>query len=158
MKKILSLLFVFTIVASVFANASDADAERAYKIMESTEDILAYNGDYSATLSFVIEKPGKPKENVQYKIFERTHKNLMTIVQLFPEADKGVGYLRDGDNIWSYDPIGRKFSHTSIKEALGESNVKLDDVEQNKKKWRNNYDVEAIESGKLGKFDVDIIK
>ena len=157
MKKILSLLFVFTIVASVFANASDADAERAYKIMESTEDILAYNGDYSATLSFVIEKPGKPKENVQYKIFERTHKDLMTIVQLFPEADKGVGYLRDGDNIWSYDPIGRKFSHTSIKEALGESNVKLDDVEQNKKKWRNNYDVEAIETGKLGKFDVYMI-
>ena len=157
MKKILSLLFVFTIVASVFANASDADAERAYKIMESTEDILAYNGDYSATLSFVIEKPGKPKENVQYKIFERTHKDLMTIVQLFPEADKGVGYLRDGDNIWSYDPIGRKFSHTSIKEALGESNVKLDDVEQNKKKWRNNYDVEAIEPGKLGKFDVYMI-
>ena len=157
MKKILSLLFVFSILTSVFANASDIDSERAYKIMESTEDILAYNGDYSATLSLIIEKPGKPKSNLQYKIFERTHKNLMTMVQLFPEADKGVGYLRDGDNIWSYDPIGRKFSHTSIKEALGDSNVKLDDVEQNKTKWRNNYDVEAIESGKLSKFDVDII-
>ena len=125
--------------------------------MESTEDILAYHGDYSATMSLVIDKPGKPRENLQYKVFQRTDDNLMTLVQLFPEADKGVGYLRDNENIWSYDPISRKFSHTSIKEALGDSDVKLDDVDQAKTKWRENYEVTAYEEGTLGKFAVDII-
>ena len=144
-------------VASGAGQVSAQDSEYAFKVMESTNDVLAYHGDYSATISLVIEKPGKPKENLQYKIFERTDKKLMTIVQLFPEADKGVGYLRDGDNIWSYDPISRKFSHTSIKEALGDSDVKLDDVEQSKTKWRDNYTVTGYEIGKLGKFDVDII-
>ncbi len=139
------------------SQVSAQDSEYAFKVMESTNDVLAYHGDYSATISLVIEKPGKPKENLQYKIFERTDKKLMTIVQLFPEADKGVGYLRDGDNIWSYDPISRKFSHTSIKEALGDSDVKLDDVEQSKTKWRDNYTVTGYEIGKLGKFEVDII-
>ena len=158
MKKILTLLGALTIfVTAATAQVSSDVAEKAFKIMEATEDVLAYHGDYSATVSLVVEKPGKPKENLQYKIFERTDAKLMTIVQLFPEADKGVGYLRNDDNIWSYDPISRKFTHTSIKEALGDSDIKLDDVEQSKQKWRNNYEVEAYEEGTLGKYPVHII-
>ena len=157
MKKLLTLAATVFFAAFTFAQVSADLADKAFKIMESTEDVLAYHGDYSATVSLVVEKPGKPKENLQYKIFERTDSKLMTIVQLFPEADKGVGYLRDDDNVWSYDPISRKFSHSSIKEALGDSDIKLDDVEQSKTKWRNNYEVEAYEEGTLGKYPVDII-
>lgn len=158
MKKIiLTFLLGAAVFASGFAQVSEDIADKAFKIMENTEDILAYHGDYSATMSLVIDKPGKPRENLQYKVFQRTDDNLMTLVQLFPEADKGVGYLRDNENIWSYDPISRKFSHTSIKEALGDSDVKLDDVDQAKTKWRENYEVTAYEEGTLGKFAVDII-
>ena len=158
MKKIiLTFLLGAAVFASGFAQVSEDIADKAFKIMENTEDILAYHGDYSATMSLVIDKPGKPRENLQYKVFQRTDDNLMTLVQLFPEADKGVGYLRDNENIWSYDPISRKFSHTSIKEALGDSDVKLDDVDQAKTKWRENYEVTADEEGTLGKFAVDII-
>ena len=158
MKKIiLTFLLGAAVFASGFAQVSEDIADKAFKIMENTEDILAYHGDYSATMSLVIDKPGKPRENLQYKVFQRTDDNLMTLVQLFPEADKGVGYLRDNENIWSYDPISRKLSHTSIKEALGDSDVKLDDVDQAKTKWRENYEVTAYEEGTLGKFAVDII-
>ena len=158
MKKIiLTFLLGAAVFASGFAQVSEDIADKAFKIMEDTEDILAYHGDYSATMSLVIDKPGKPRENLQYKILQRTDDKLMTLVQLFPEADKGVGYLRDNENIWSYDPISRKFSHTSIKEALGDSDVKLDDVDQAKTKWRENYEVTAYEEGTLGKFAVDII-
>ncbi len=158
MKRILTLFAAAALLtAAATAQVSSDVAEKAFKIIEATEDVLAYHGDYSATVSLVVEKPGKPKENLQYKIFERTDAKLMTIVQLFPEADKGVGYLRNDDNIWSYDPISRKFTHTSIKEALGDSDIKLDDVEQSKQKWRNNYEVEAYEEGTLGKYPVHII-
>ncbi len=157
MKKLTILLVTLFATALVFAQPTEQQIEQAYTIMESTDDILAYHGDYSATISLVIEKPGKDKENLQYKIFERTDKDLMTIVQLFPEADKGVGYLREGDNIWAYDPVSRKFTHTSIKEALGDSDVKLDDVNQSKTRWRKNYNVEDFQSGTLGKFPVNII-
>ena len=158
MKKIaLFLCLSLFFVAGLFAQVSAADVEKAYQILEASDDVLAYHGDYSATISFKIEKPGKPNENIQYKIFERTDKKLMTIVQLFPEADKGNGYLRDGDNIWAYDPISRKFTHTSIKESLGNSDVKLDDVEQDENAYRINYDITGFESGMLGKQEVYII-
>lgn len=158
MKKIILLLGMLAIfAAAAFAQVSAADTEKAFKILEATDDVLAYHGDYSATVSLLIEKPNKPKESVQYKIFERTDKKLMTLVQLFPEADKGNGFLRDGDNIWAYDPISRKFSHTSIKESLGNSDVSLDDIEQDENTWRINYDIAAIEEGLLGKQEVYII-
>lgn len=158
MKKIISTiaLSVF-MIAGVFAQVSAADADQAFKIMEATDDILAYHGDYSAKISLVVEKPGKPKESIQYQIFERTDKDLMTIVQLFPEADKGNGYLRDGDNIWAYNPISRKFTHTSIKEALGDSDVKIDDVNRSDTRWRENYDVTGFDSDVLGKNEVYVI-
>lgn len=154
---LLSLLFVLSPVVAQSATVNAATAEKAFQIMESTGDILAYHGDYSATISLVVEKPGKPDESVQYKIFERTDSDLMTIVQLFPEADKGNGFLRDGDNIWSYDPISRKFTHTSLKESLADSDIKIDDVKQAKTKWRDNYTVDKVAAGKLGNYSVYVI-
>lgn len=156
MKTIFTLLLL-TSVFSVYAEISAADVERGYKIMESTDSVLAYNGDYSATISLIIEKPNKPKESVQYKIFQRSNAKQMTIVQLFPEADKGNGFLRDGDNIWSYDPISRKFTHTSIKDALGDSDVKLDDLEQDSEIWRKNFNIAELEESTLGKYPVYVV-
>ena len=158
MKKILTIIAAAAVLTAAATAQVSADvAEKCYKIMEDSREIQAYHGDYSATISLEVEKPGKTKEHLQYKIFERTDSKLMTIVQLFPEADKGVGYLRNDDNIWSYDPISRKFTHTSIKEALGDSDVKLDDLEKNDKYWRENYEVFSYEEGTLGKYPVDII-
>ncbi len=156
-KNIFMCLMLAMFSALSFADVDSQTQEKAFTIMEKTDDVLAYHGDYSATISLVIEKPGKPKENLQFKIFERTDKDLMTIVQLFPDADKGKGYMRDGDNIWSYDPIGRKFTHTSLKEALGDSNVKLDDVNRSDTHWRDNYRVVEMKDGKLGAYDIYII-
>lgn len=156
-KMITTLCLSLFLVAGLFAQVATADVEKAYTILEASDDVLAYHGDYSATISLLIEKPGKPKESVQYKIFERTDKKLMTLVQLFPEADKGNGFLRDDDNIWAYDPISRKFSHTSLKESLGNSDIKLDDVEQDENSWRINYDIKGFENGTLGKQEVYII-
>ena len=158
MKKILSIIAAAALITTAASAQVSADiAEKCYKILDDGHDIQAYHGDYSATLSLKVQKPGKPDENLQYKVFERTEEKFMTIVQLFPEADKGNGYLRNDDNIWSYDPISRKFTHTSIKEALGDSDVKLDDLEKNDKYWRENYEVFSYEEGTLGKYPVDII-
>lgn len=151
------LLFTLTGASAQSATVNEATAEKAFQILESTADVLAYHGDYSATISLVVEKPGKPDESVQYKIFERTDSDLMTIVQLFPEADKGNGYLRDGDNFWAYDPIGRKFTHTSLKESLADSDVKIDDINQSKDKWRENYTIDKVAAGKLGTYSVYVI-
>lgn len=145
------------ICVSAFGQVSEADADKAFKIIDEANNQLAFDGDYSCTASLVIEKPGKPKENLQYKFFERTEKDLFTMVQLFPEADKGNGYLKEGDNIWSYDPISRKFSHTSLKEALGDSDIKVDDMSNDDSSFRKNYKVIGLKEEKLGKYDVYVV-
>ena len=154
----LSLVLAIGLACSASAQSvSKEAAQKAFDIMDQTDDILAYHGDYSATISLEIEKPGKPKENLKYKIFERVDSKLMTIVQLFPESEKGTGYLRDGDNIWAYDPISRKFTHSSLKESLGDSDIKISDVNQTENSWHKHYEVTKFEEGKLGKYPVYII-
>ena len=155
--KIIAVLIFVLLPQFLFAELDSQTQEKAFSIMEKTDDVLAYHGDYSATLSLVIDKPGKPQESVQYKIFQRTDSKLMTIVQLFPEAEKGNGYLRQEDNIWAYDPVGRKFTHTSLKEILGNSDISLDDLDQTEYQWRVNYKVSDFKEGTLGKFPVYII-
>lgn len=153
--------FITLIAAYLFASASfaldSATSEKAFKLMESTDDTLAYHGDYSATISLLIQKPGKADESLKYKVFQRTDKDLMTIVQLYPEADKGTGYLRDGDNIWAYDPISRKFTHSSLKDALGDSDLNIDDIDQSDTHWRDNYTVEDYKESTLGKYQVYVV-
>ena len=162
-KKSLPIL-LFSLISAGFTLAQpsltpvDAEtAEKAFAIMDKTDDMLAYHGDYSATVSLVIEKPSKPKENLQFKIFSRTDKKLATMVQLFPDADKGKGFLIDEDNVWQYDPIGRKFSHSSMKEALGDSDLKVSDLNQEEDQWRKDYEVTGYTKGNLGKYPVHII-
>ncbi len=156
--KISSLILALTLGSGLaFAQVNSATAEKAYKLMEQTNDVLAYHGDYSATMTLLIQKPGKADQSLKYKVFQRTDKDLMTIVQLFPEADKGTGYLRDGDNIWAYDPISRKFTHSSLKDALGDSDLNIDDVDQSAARWRENYSVENFEESTLGKYPVYVV-
>jgi len=158
MKKIITLFTCLVLcTTSIFAQVSKEDTEKAFKTLEAVDKNLAYHGDYSATISLLIEKPGKPKESIKYKIFERPDEEKMTIVQLAPEADKGNGYLREGDNLWSYDPISRKMTHTTLKEALGDSDVKIDDINQSDTHWRDNYKVTDFKTGKLGQYEVYII-
>ena len=67
MKKILSIFTAAALfTAAAFAQVDTATSEKAFKILESADDTLAYHGDYSATISLVIEKPGKPKEKARY--------------------------------------------------------------------------------------------
>lgn len=153
----IALTALMFVPATFAQNVSAADKEKAFTILEKTDDVLAYHGDYSATITLQISKPNKPNENVRYRIFERTEKELMTIVQIFPEADKGKGYMRDGDNIWAYDPISRKFTHTSLKEALGDSSVNIDDVNRSERTWKDDYDITDFKEGTLGKYNVYII-
>ena len=69
MKKKIFLGLFLMICASVFAQVSAEVSDKAFKIIDEANNQLAFDGDYSCTASIVIEKPGKPKENLQYKFF-----------------------------------------------------------------------------------------
>ena len=73
--------FFTSVIAAAFLAAASfaldsATSEKAFKLMESADDTLAYHGDYSATISLLIQKPGKPDNSLKYKVFQRTDKDL----------------------------------------------------------------------------------
>lgn len=112
--------------------------------------------DISFLLTLVIEKPHEPKKAVQYRLFRRDAKELATLVQLAPEVDKGTGILMAGSNLWVYDPVSRKFTHSSLKEQLGTSDARASDVSK-RDDIRSVYKITDVRHGMLGKFKVDII-
>ena len=95
------------LLCAAFVFAQVPDAETMYGIM----DKAFFNNfleDFTCTLSLIIEKPNEPKEAVQFKLFRRDVKDQTCLVQIAPEADKGVGYLQEKNNLWAYDPISRR--------------------------------------------------
>lgn len=153
MKKIIFIVLSIFLGFSVMAeNTADP-----YAILDVLQKQYSYDDqDYSATVTLIVEKPNQPAEQLQFKLFQRAAKKQFTMIQLLPETDKGAGYLQDGDNLWYYDPIGRKFNHTSLKQNIGNSDAKAGDVVK-EYSFRDDYEATSIESGKLGAFDVWII-
>ena len=152
-KTFVSIFMGLLVVASSFAyTVSDGE-----KVLDKVyENSSLGDVDYSCTITLISEKPGTPKEQSQFKIFERIAEKQFSMIQILPEADKGNGYLREGDNLWYYDPIGRKFSHTSLKENIGDSETKVSDMTSDYS-WRDDYEVTDVKDGKLGAYDVWII-
>jgi outer membrane lipoprotein-sorting protein len=135
---------------------SDKTAFAAERLDAMYAAISYSNNDFSATMTMVIEKPNETTRNYQYKILTRSAKDQFTMVQTNPPAGKGTGYLLEGDHFWIYDPEGRKFTHTSLKENIEGSDRKASDLVTSKE-WRKDYKATNITEGKLGAYPIWII-
>jgi len=111
--------------------------------------------DFSGVFTIVTDKPGKKQKVSQIRMFRRDARDQFLILIQLPEADKGQGYLKEGDNLQFYDPTSRKFNHSSMKEALGDSEAQNDDFSQNK--TLEDYNIAETGEATLGKFPVWII-
>lgn len=127
--------------------------EKLYSLLDEVFDSFNYDGDVALTISIIDEKPDKPKVAYQYKTFRRDSLNQTTLLQLAPEVDKGMGYLQDGDNIWTYDPNTRQFNHYSIKQNLSDSNFTMSDV-NTQEKFSQNFQILSASQETLGKIPV----
>ncbi|EFW38388.1 outer membrane lipoprotein-sorting protein [Treponema phagedenis] len=151
--KITALACILVIITSANLFAELPSKETLYDTFDRILESYNFTSDITWTLSLVVEKPSKPKEAYQYKLFRRDKSDQTCIVQLAPEVDKGVGYLQQGNNLWTYDPVSHSFTHSSIKKNLGNSDSKISDVSK-KKKFRDSFEILEVEEAKVGSFDV----
>ncbi|MGP1577251.1 MAG: outer membrane lipoprotein-sorting protein [Treponema sp.] len=152
-KKIITLCLLMG-AAAAFAEVPST--EEMYKIMNKVFDRYNFSDDFTCTMSLIIEKPNEPKEAAQYKLFRRDGKDQTCLVQLAPEAEKGIGYLQEKDNLWTYDPVSHQFTHSSLKRNLGNSDAKLSDVKK-KSEFQDSWEILHIEEGKVGKVAVYVV-
>ncbi|MEW6547950.1 MAG: outer membrane lipoprotein-sorting protein [Spirochaetota bacterium] len=114
------------------------------------------NSDFQATMKMVSTDPtfSEPKVR-EYTQFRRDGNDAMVMVTLLPEVDKGQGKLRIDENMWTYDPESRKFTHTTLKENIEGTDVKNNDIKR--PTIATDYKVVGFKEGKLGAYDVYII-
>lgn len=138
---------------STFYGFSQVDYE---KIRDDIDNLQSFEGmDLSLVWTMVSQKPGEDKSVQKIQVFRRDSKDQHLYIILKPEVDKGQGYLMSDDNGWMYDPTSRKFSHFSLKENIGDSDAKNDDVDGFE--YVDDYNISEAKEGKLGSIDTHII-
>jgi outer membrane lipoprotein-sorting protein len=120
----------FLIIALLaLAAAGAAFAQDVNKILKDLDELGDFdNQDFSAVYTIVSQKPGEKDSVSSVQLFRRDKKEQFTMIVLLPEVNKGQGYLREEDNVWFYDPTSRKFSFSSIKENIQDSEARNSDL------------------------------
>lgn len=144
------LLFLFPLLGS-WAAEPDLKA-----ILRNVDEMSNFDtADFSATYTVVSEKPGEDASVFKIRMFRRDQEDKFLLLFLEPEIQKGQGYLQMEDNLWFYDPESRKFSHSSLKENLEDSETKNSDFRRSS--LTEDYEVESYSEETLGKYPVYVI-
>ncbi|MFH2113075.1 MAG: outer membrane lipoprotein-sorting protein [Spirochaetota bacterium] len=146
----------FIIVTLMSAVAAAVFGQDTRAILAELDELGNFEGkDFSALYTIVSQKPGEKDAVTQVRIFRRDAKDQFTFLIMLPEVNKGQAYLREGDNIWFYDPTSRKFSFSSMKENIQDSEAKNSDLSRST--LSEDYSVSSVMEGKLGQISVWII-
>jgi outer membrane lipoprotein-sorting protein len=152
MRRILPFIICFFLPAIFLSAEPDFQA-----MLREIDDIGNFGEkDFSCIYTIVSEKPGEEKEITQARMFRRDSTDQFLILILKPDVQKGQGYLQVDENVWFYDPESRKFSHSSLKENIQNSDAKNADL--NESSLAEDYEVTEWEEGTLGSFPVYILK
>lgn len=148
--KALLILFIFALILQAEADASlDSLLRRVDALISFTDT------DLSAEYQIATKDPGGSTSTTLATMFRRDARDQYLIIILEPVIDKGKGYLKEGDNLWLYDPVGRVFTFTSAKERFQNSGARNSDFA------RSNYsgDYKAVTSyrEKLGAFSCTVL-
>ncbi|MGL1891846.1 MAG: outer membrane lipoprotein-sorting protein [Spirochaetaceae bacterium] len=128
-------------------------------ILKMVDEKLNFKSDFSCQFTMVTYRAGSDPTTQKMSLFSRPEEidgeeKFLAIV-LKPDIDKGTGYLGQGDNYWIYDPESRRFSHSSARDSVQDSDMNNDDL-GNSDYW-NDYKVVNKTEGKLGKIDCWIL-
>ncbi len=111
--------------------------------------------DFSGEYTIVQKKTDQGETSTTLAVFRRDSEDKYVLVFLKPEADKGKGILRIGNNLWKYDPISRRFDVSSAKDRLQNTNARFSDF--NASTLEKDYKLVAKTSEKLGKLDTTVV-
>jgi hypothetical protein len=88
--------------------------------------------DMSAKVVLTQQKAGQGVKTMDMLFYRRDSDNSFLIAITGPEADKGNGYLRTGDNFWMYRRNTRSFQHVNRDESIAGTDAQGDDFEDRK--------------------------
>ena len=153
MKKNIFLIISFLTGTVLFAETVSEYQE----ILKKVDSLVTFNDtDLSAEYVIVKKDPGGAVSTDVAAMFRRDKTDQFLILILEPEVDKGKGYLKIGDNLWLYDPVGRSFTFTSARERFQNSSARNSDFKRSN--YYKDYKVVSGKKTKLGKFNCSLLE
>lgn len=148
---------MFAAISLVVTGLAAQQGPTGSQALLSRVDRLVTFVDTDFSAEYLIEKrdPGGAMSTTRAVIFRRDREKEFLVLVLEPEVDKGKGYLKVGENLWLYDPVGKSFTFTSAKERFENSSVRTSDF--NGSNYAADYRVVASKREKLGKFDCTVL-
>lgn len=149
---------VFAITLAFFSQIAFAQTKESFLDTLSKVDGFVTFKDTDLSAEYTIDKrdPGGAVTTTVATMFRRDRTDQFLILILQPEVDKGKGYLKQGDNLWLYDPIGKSFTFTSAKERFQNSSARNSDF--NRSNFSGDYEPIKGWKEKLGKFDCTVLE
>ena len=147
------LPLIFLLLGSTITSSSSQVTEG---VLQAIDRQVTFESDVSGEYNVVHERPGEPKSTQTLAVFRRDADDKFLILILRPEADKGKGYLKVGNNLWFYDPIGRRFTVTSAKDRFQDSNARNSDFSRSN--FAADYKVVSSTLATLGKFSTQLLE
>ncbi|MFH1287422.1 MAG: outer membrane lipoprotein-sorting protein [bacterium] len=121
------LLIFFLLSTPLFAEELDVNL-----LLKKIENNLEITSDIRANVILTQQKVEQGVKVLEMIYYRRDNDDSFLIVMSAPEAEKGNGYLRMGDNLWMYRRNTRTFQHINRDESIGGSDAKADDFERRK--------------------------
>ena len=154
-KSVLSIvfgLFFLLLAPLIFAtpNAEYVD------LLRKVDHLASFSGhDLSAEYTIQKRDPGGAVSTTVATMFRRDSADQFLILILEPLNDRGKGYLKQGDNLWLYDPVSGSFTFTSARERFQNSSARNSDFSRSN--YSEDYTVVSAKKERLGTFDCTVL-
>jgi len=150
-----STLLLLVIIMSLLFGAES----KVLPIIMKLDDILEMKGDITAKVNITQQKTTQGLKFMEMIYYRRDSDDAFMILMTAPEAEKGNGYLKIGDNFWMYRRNTRTFQHINRDESIAGTDASAEDFE--KRKLSDLYQpvidekgLEKISEEKLGEIPV----
>ena len=146
------VLLVFANMSAA-ANVQNLTDEQLLARVDSLASFL--DTDFSAEYTIVTDRPGQGLTTTVAGIFRRDANETYVIVVMQPTANRGQGYLRQGNTLWVYDPQSRRFNTTSNTARFQNTNARNSDFTRST--LSQDYRVVSSEYQTLGRFRTRVL-
>jgi outer membrane lipoprotein-sorting protein len=151
----------FTVAALIlfvpFVLQAQANDQRAVKLVEAWENKLNVDDlDITNLFTLVQKRQNEPDRVLRIRIYRRDRQEAYTLIYLYPDSEKGKGYLRNKDDLFQYFPSTREFVYRNRKEDIGGSDARSDLF--GKQKTLELYKVSYLGTENVSKWDTDVVR
>ncbi len=158
MSEKLTILAVAALIlfAPTMLTAQENDP-KAVRLVEAWENRLNVEDlDITNLFTLVQKRQNEPDRVLRIRTYRRDREEAYTLIYLYPDSEKGKGYLRNGDDLFQYFPSTREFVYRNRKEDIGGSDARSDLF--GKQNTLQLYRVRYLGTAKVSKWDTDVIR